>query len=57
MADIKVLATPRFSKIIKKVSDKEKLKIDEVIKVIIKNPEIGEQKKGDLSNIFVYNLI
>ena len=44
----------RFSKIIKKMTDKEKIKIDEIIKLIIDNPKIGEQKKGDLANVFVY---
>jgi len=45
---------PAFKKSYKKIHQNDKSKIDEAIKIIIKSPQIGEQKKGDLANIFVY---
>lgn len=54
MSKISVLYMPAFKKIYKKLHVNEKLIVDEVIEEIIKNPKIGEEKKGDLKSVFVY---
>jgi len=54
MAKIRVLYMPVFKKIYKKLHDKEKVIVDKVIEEIIKDPKLGEEKKGDLKNVFVY---
>lgn len=51
---MKIIQSPFFSKIVKKLHKQEKLILDEAIKELIKNPQIGEEKKGDLENIFIY---
>jgi mRNA-degrading endonuclease RelE of RelBE toxin-antitoxin system len=54
LKEIDVYETNRFTKALGKLPD-ERLKIveDEIDK-IIDNPTIGEQKKGDLSYLFVH---
>ena len=37
-----------------KFNKNEKLKLDAVIKTIVKNPTIGEEKKGSLKGIYIY---
>lgn len=45
---------PLFKKKYKKLHTNEKKIVDDAIREIIKNPNVGEEKKGDLSGIFVY---
>jgi mRNA-degrading endonuclease RelE of RelBE toxin-antitoxin system len=54
---IAVFETPTFKKVFKKLSNKYKDLVDDEIDLIIKNPEIGEQKKGDLSHLWVHKFI
>lgn len=54
MADIIVKQMPLFKKAYKKLHANQKSKVDDAILAIIKNPKIGEEKKGDLAGIFVY---
>lgn len=54
MTEIILLQMPAFKKAYKKLHGNEKAKVDEAIKAIIENPNLGEQKKGDLSDTFVY---
>ncbi|MEC5216968.1 mRNA-degrading endonuclease RelE of RelBE toxin-antitoxin system [Actimicrobium sp. GrIS 1.19] len=49
-----ILATPTFTKVIKKLHAKDKIAVDSAVKEIAKNPAIGEEKKGDLAGIFVH---
>jgi hypothetical protein len=51
---IQVLQTPLFAKQKKKLRKIQIKELDKAIKVIIKNPKAGEQKKGNLSSIWVY---
>jgi mRNA interferase RelE/StbE len=46
--------TPIFKKVYKKLHANEKLMVDDAIRAIIKNPKVGQEKKGDLAGIFVY---
>ena len=51
---IQVLQTPLFAKQKKKLRKTQIKELDKAIKVISKNPKAGEQKKGNLSSIWVY---
>ena len=51
---IQVLQTPLFTKQKKKLRKIQIKELDKATKVIIKNPKAGEQKKGNLSSIWVY---
>lgn len=39
---------------VKKMSRQEKATLDEEIRKIVSNPQIGEEKKGDLRGVFVH---
>ena len=43
-----VSQTPTFKKIVKKLKPNQKKDLDIVIKELIENPNLGEQKRGDL---------
>ncbi len=51
---MKIYQSRIFAKKVKKLSKPEKVELDEIIKMIINNPAIGTEKKGDLRGIFVY---
>jgi type I restriction-modification system DNA methylase subunit len=46
MDEIQVFQTPLFSKIKKKLKKNQIKDLDNAVREIIKNPELGEQKKG-----------
>jgi mRNA-degrading endonuclease RelE of RelBE toxin-antitoxin system len=50
---MKVIQSPSFAKRIKKFKKSQKEQLDQQIRIIIDNPKIGEEKKGDLKGIFV----
>jgi len=52
--EIVVFEGPSFKKAFKKLSEEEKLIVEDVIDEIIADPEIGQRKKGDLSYMWVY---
>jgi mRNA-degrading endonuclease RelE of RelBE toxin-antitoxin system len=49
-----VLQTPTFKRIVKKLHKNQKMELDNAIRELIKDPLIGDQKKGDLSFLRVY---
>ena len=51
---MKVYQSGIFRKTVKKLSSQEKLQLDDVIREIINNPGIGEEKKGDFRYVFIY---
>ncbi len=57
MPDIVIKQMPGFKKIYKKLHINQKSKVDEAIRAIIDDPDIGQEKKGDLSGVFVYKFI
>lgn len=54
MTDIIVQQMPAFKKVYKKLHGNEKSKVNDAIHAVIRNPNIGEEKKGDLAGVFVY---
>ncbi len=53
-SDVSVWQMPAFKKVYKKLHAQEKAEVNKAINAIIKNPKIGEGKKGDLVDVFVY---
>ena len=49
-----VQQTNSFKRKVKKLNKTEKLALDDAIKVIMDNPNIGEMKIGDLSGVQVH---
>ncbi|MBN9564870.1 MAG: type II toxin-antitoxin system RelE/ParE family toxin [Alphaproteobacteria bacterium] len=49
-----VVAIPSFRKIIKKLHPNQKKVLDEAVRKICENPNLGEQKVGDLAEVYVY---
>ena len=45
---VTVLQTPTFKKTVKKLNPNQKKDLDAAVKELIKNQNLGEQKKGDL---------
>lgn len=54
MSDIHIQQMPAFKKSYKKLPCSYQLIVNDAIREIVKNPKIGDEKKGDLSGIFVY---
>ena len=51
---MRVLSTPRFERDIKKLRKQDKEVLDTNIRLLMKNPNLGEAKKGDLAGIRVH---
>lgn len=47
-------ASPSFNRVAKKLHARDKKVLDTAIKAVLENPQIGEEKKGDLAGVFVY---
>ena len=51
---LKILNTPSFGRVLKKLHARDKKVVDKAVGAIAGDPTIGEEKKGDLAGIFVY---
>ncbi|WP_028304455.1 type II toxin-antitoxin system RelE/ParE family toxin [Oceanospirillum maris] len=49
-----ILQTPTFKKAVKKLHKNQKMDLDNAIRDLMKDPYIGEQKKGDLAFLRVH---
>jgi hypothetical protein len=49
-----VIASPSFARVAKKMHAKDKLVLDQAVKAVASNPLLGEEKRGDLSGVFVH---
>ena len=49
-----ILQTPAFSKEVKKLHKNQRKELDEAVKKVVEDPDIGDLKKGDLSGVQVY---
>ena len=50
----KVSATPTFQRTVKKLHAPDKLVVDDAVRAIMAQPEVGDAKKGDLLGVLVY---
>jgi len=51
---MKIIQSRSFERRVKKFGKKQKLQLDEQVKVIAEDPTIGTEKKGDLRRIYVH---
>jgi hypothetical protein len=51
---MKIIQSRSFEQRVKKFNQAQKMILDEQIKVILENPDIGEEKKGDLGEVYVH---
>jgi len=51
---MKILQSRSFERKIKKFSKTQKLQLDKQVKLIVEDPTVGAEKKGDLRGIYVY---
>lgn len=51
---MKIYQSSLFEKKVKKMTKAEKEALDREVKNIAENPNIGEEKKGDLKGVFVH---
>lgn len=49
-----VFQAPYFKKIVKRLHANQKTDLDSAIKMLMRSPELGEKKKGNLSYLRVY---
>lgn len=54
MKDVKILQTGLFKKQKKKLNKNQITDLDKAILKILENPLVGQHKKGDLSQVWVY---
>lgn len=45
---------PAFKKSYKKLPRSHQLMVNDAIKAVVQNPEIGDEKRGDLFGVYVY---
>ena len=51
---MKILQSRLFARSIRKIHRQEKKTLDNEIRKIIRNPEIGQEKRGELKGVFVH---
>jgi mRNA-degrading endonuclease RelE of RelBE toxin-antitoxin system len=54
MADVAVLQMPAFKRVYKKLAASHQAVVDDAVRMIVANPDIGEAKKGDLAGVYVH---
>ena len=50
----KINATPPFQRTVKKLHAPDKLAVNDAIRAIMTQPDVGDAKKGDLLGVLVY---
>ena len=53
-AQVQVLQSSAFARAYKKLQRNQPPAVDAVIELIVKNPEVGEPKRGELTGVYVY---
>jgi mRNA interferase RelE/StbE len=51
---VQVLQSAAFARAYKKLQKNQKVDVDDAVKAIIKTPDIGEPKRGDLAGVYVH---
>ncbi len=51
---VRVLQSAIFARAYKRLHKNQKVDVDTAIEVIVKSPEVGELKRGDLAGVYVY---
>ncbi len=51
---MRILVTPTFERAVKKLHAQQKASLDEAVRAVSAQPEIGEAKVGDLTGVRIY---
>lgn len=51
---VQVLQSAAFSRAYKRLHKNQKADVDVAVDVIVKSPDLGEPKRGDLAGVYVY---
>ena len=51
---MRIVVTPSFERALKRLHPSQKKSLDQAVKAIAPNPEIGTAKIGDLQGIYIY---
>ena len=51
---IQVLQSAMFKRAYKRLHSNQKADVDDAVAEVVRNPTLGDAKKGDLSGVFVY---
>jgi mRNA-degrading endonuclease RelE of RelBE toxin-antitoxin system len=51
---MRILVTPTFERAVKKLHKQQKAALDEAVRAIASQPEVGETKVGDLAGVQIY---
>jgi mRNA-degrading endonuclease YafQ of YafQ-DinJ toxin-antitoxin module len=51
---MRIIQYPAFERVVKKLHANAKQDLDRAVKELIRNPQAGELKKGDLNGVMVY---
>ncbi len=51
---MRILVTPTFERVVKKLHKQQKLALDEAVRTLVGQPDIGGTKVGDLAGVQVY---
>lgn len=51
---MRILVTPTFHRTVKKLHQQQKTVLDEAVRTIANQPEVGETKLGDLAGVQVF---
>ena len=51
---VQVLQSAAFARAYKRLDKNQKVDVDDAVEVIIKTPDIGEPKRGDLAGVYVH---
>ena len=51
---MKIIQSRSFEQRVKKFNQAQKVILDEQIRLMLENPNIGDEKKGDLSEVYVH---
>ena len=49
-----ILVTPSFARVVKKLHSRDKAVLDAAVQAVASDPALGEEKRGDLSGVFVH---
>ena len=52
--EVQVLQSATFKRVYKRLHSKQKADVDDAVAEIVRDPTVGEAKKGDLAGVFVY---
>jgi mRNA-degrading endonuclease RelE of RelBE toxin-antitoxin system len=51
---MRILVTPTFERAVKKLHRQQKAALDDAVRAIARQPDVGETKVGDLAGVKVY---